>query len=430
MKPQNQQQREVVELSKTLPYISDAQGNWAFENCLEKYAVRSRKTLFCLECGHSWKDESFLITSIDGCTCPSCNYKLTMYNHTASNYKSNEYFAIITTVGEYQVVRMAMVSKLMKKNEAAFCVLNEVMQHWIGVDGKIITLSKTVQGLTGYYDSWVLSSDLEIRQKSQGSELRAGISPYKIYPTRKISSLVKRNGFKGRFYGHTPHEFFSLVLKNPRVETLIKSKQLPLLKSFDNDRVTKYWNSIKICIRNNYIIEDGSLWFDYIQLLDYFQKDLNSSKYVCPMNLIHEHDRLVSKKRDLLKRMKLNELREKIELSQVDFEQQKSHFFGLIFQEDNIQIKVIDSVQGFLEEGDILNHCVFTNQYYKRKNSLIFSALVDSEPAETIEIDLETLKIKQARGKGNKATPHHKKIVEIVEKNIFQIQKIAEKQIA
>ncbi len=430
MKPQTQQQREIVELSNTLPDISDVQAIWAFENCLKKYAVRSRKTLFCLECGDSWKDDSFLITSIDGCICPSCNHKLTMYHHTATNYKSNEYFAVITTIGDYQVVRMAMVSKLMKKKEAAFCILNEVMQHWIGTDGKIITLSKTVQGMTGYYDTWVLSSDLEIRQKSQGSELRAGISPYKIHPTRKISTLVKRNGFKGRFYGHTPHAFFSLVLKNPRVETLIKSKQVPLLKSFDNNKVTKYWNSIKICIRNNYIIEDGSLWFDYIQLLDYFQKGLNSSKYVCPMNLLQEHDRLVKKKKETLKRMKLNELRAEMELSQVAFEEQKAHFFGLFFQEDNIQIKVIDSVQGFFEEGDIHNHCVFTNEYYKEENSLILSSLVNNEPAETIEIDLNSLKIIQARGKGNKATPHHKKIVEIVEKNIFQIQKIAKKQIA
>ena len=128
--------------------------------------------------------------------------------------------------------------------------------------------------------------------------------------------------------------------------------------------------------------------------------------------------------------MKFEELRTKIELSQVVFEEDKAHFFGLFFQEDNIQIKVIDSVQGFLEEGDIHNHCVFNNEYYKEKNSLILSALVNNEPTETIEIDLQSLKIKQARGKGNKATPHHKKIIEIVNKNMFQIQKIAQKQIA
>ena len=100
------------------------------------------------------------------------------------------------------------------------------------------------------------------------------------------------------------------------------------------------------------------------------------------------------------------------------------------FQEDNIQIKVIDSIQGFFEEGDIHNHCVFTNEYYKEENSLILSSLVNDVPTETIEVDLDTLKIKQSRGRGNKPTPHHKKIVEIVEKNIFQIQEIAQKQIA
>jgi DNA-directed RNA polymerase subunit RPC12/RpoP len=30
-----------------------------------------RSTLYCLECGN-WKDESELITALDGVVCPSC----------------------------------------------------------------------------------------------------------------------------------------------------------------------------------------------------------------------------------------------------------------------------------------------------------------------------------------------------------------------
>lgn len=429
MKPQNQQQIEIVALSKTLPYLTDKQVNWAFENCLEKYAVRSRKTLFCLECGFSWKDESFLITAMDGCTCQNCNNKLKMYQHSATNYKSASYFAVLTVVGEYQVVRMALVSKLMKKNQPAIYSTQEVMQHWVDSKGKIETLSKKVQGLTGYFDSWVQKSDLEIRGKSSGAKLRAGLCPLKIYPIRKISSVIKRNGFKGHFYGHTPHSFFSLLLKENKVETLLKTKQIGLVKEFGNE-IHKYWSSIKICIRNNYIVEDVSIWFDYLQLLNYFEKDLNSPKYVCPVDLMKQHDRLLKKKKELLRLLKLIQLRDKIELSQKEFEQQKGFFFGFVIEQGDIQIKVIDSVQGFLEEGDIHDHCVFDNEYYEKKNSLILSASVNKKPAETVEVDLEKFRVKQSRGAKNKKTKNHAEIVNLVKKNMFQIQKIAQKQIA
>jgi hypothetical protein len=33
-----------------------------------------RSTLYCLECGSNWKDESELITALDG--CPSCVRKV------------------------------------------------------------------------------------------------------------------------------------------------------------------------------------------------------------------------------------------------------------------------------------------------------------------------------------------------------------------
>jgi len=73
-----------------------------------------------------------------------------------------------------------------------------------------------------------------------------------------------------------------------------------------------------------------------------------------------------------------------------------------------------------------MHHCVFTNGYYKKKDSLILSARVGQRHVETIEINLKTLAIVQSRGVCNQNTEYHERIIGLVKKNINLIrQKIA-----
>ena len=51
-------------------------------------------------------------------------------------------------------------------------------------------------------------------------------------------------------------------------------------------------------------------------------------------------------------------------------------------------MKVLESVQEYLEEGKALHHCVFTNEYYLKEQSLILSARIDGKRIETIEVSL------------------------------------------
>lgn len=74
-----------------------------------------------------------------------------------------------------------------------------------------------------------------------------------------------------------------------------------------------------------------------------------------------------------------------------------------------------------MEEGDELKHCLFTNKYYDKKDSLILSARVKNKPVETIEISLSNLKIIQARGFKNQSTTYHKKIIEMVNENMHRV---------
>ena len=97
----------------------------------------------------------------------------------------------------------------------------------------------------------------------------------------------------------------------------------------------------------------------------------------------------------------------------------KQHFFGLIFSEKNISISVIETVKEFLEEGCYHNHCVFTNEYYKKQNSLILSAKVGGIPTETIQLSLENFEVLQSRGRGNRASEYSRQILSLVNRNLL-----------
>ena len=88
------------------------------------------------------------------------------------------------------------------------------------------------------------------------------ISPACYYPKQRFTKEIIRNGFNGCFHGMKPYDLFMAILNNPKHETLLKSRQIPLLYHTLHypDKLMRYWDSVKICIRNNYTILDGSIW--------------------------------------------------------------------------------------------------------------------------------------------------------------------------
>lgn len=427
MQPKTKLQHKVVELSSKLSPITEKQSKWAVDNCVEKFVVRSRNTLFCLECGCSWKDTSCLVSALVGSFCPECKSDLReLDSHTYKRgYTDMTYFSIITTKGGFQVERVFSVEKTMKKSQAHSIYIQEVMQHWVGEDGNVTSLSKDVQTLSRFYDLWISSSDLEVRPKQFQSSPRYSIIPDKIYPVRQILSVMKRNGFKGHFHGFSPHKLFSKLLTDSIFETLIKSAQQELFKQYFTycSRIEKYWSSIKIAIRNDYAITNVSNYFDYLNLIEFFGKDLHNPKYVCPKNIKFEHDRLVKKKREMQKREELEAKRKKAAKWEQQFLQQKAHLLGIVINDDKLIIKTLDSVQEYMEEGDALHHCVYTNEYFLKSESLCLSARIEGKPIETIELSLKEMKVVQSRGLNNKLTSEHNKIMRLVESNIDLIRK-------
>ncbi len=419
MKARNKFQKAVVEAGKTLPPISEKQIQWAYKNCLEHMGRRTKKgVVSCLECGHSWQGEK---TRAKHCHCPNCNAKLQFMDTRKRVFKQEEYLCIVTSCKEFQVLRYFYVECYAKVGQKAKYFHSEVVQKWIAPNGKYATLAK-LKPMGFFASSWRFHTDLEIRHDRPFHN----IYPNKVYPFQKLIPEIKRSGYQKEFHELAPFDMFQFLLSENRAETLMKTGQIKLLQHFVQchfRHVNRYWASIRICMRNNYQPDDANLWCDYIDLLRFFGKDLHNAKHVCPSNLHAEHDKYVAKKRKFLQKQKDEEKRQKAWEDESLFYELKSKFFGLQFSDDSIQVKMLESVEQVMQEGDVLHHCVFTNNYHLKPGSLIFSASIGDKKLETVEVSLSKLQVTQSRGLCNENTAYHDRIIGLVNKNMAQIEK-------
>lgn len=420
MKPRTNYDKILVGLDETLPKISTDQKLYAYKHCLPHQATRLKSgRLSCLECGHQWQSKGELEDKILGVTCPSCNTDLKVIQTRKKNFFYQSYYTIISRHEGFQVVRMCFVSGRYRDGEPAHLNLWEIYRNYIDENGKRTTIG--MYQTSRYYDTW--GGDFELRSDYTATSYY--VHSKVIYPKFKIISKLRRNGMKKGLHGVEPTKLFQMLLTRPIAETLMKAKQYDLLRNMDRQSIYMHWPSIKICIRNNYIVKDASIWFDHLDMLRDKGKDLHNPKYVCPPDLIASHNKLVAKQREIMRKRKLAKQRAKIMEDQKYYEKLRKNFFGLSFSDGDLTIKFLDSVQEVMEEGDALKHCVFASNYHKNKNSLLFSARKDSKRIATVEFDIKQSKVVQVRGLSNSIPDENESIKRIVHKNRNIIQEVS-----
>ncbi len=153
-------------------------------------------------------------------------------------------------------------------------------------------------------------------------------------------------------------------------------------------------------------------------------KESDALKNLSAAELKVQLDAIMADIQEKERQKRLAEQAKRAEADQVLYQKAKKVFFGLIFSKGNITIKVLENLQEFIAEAEAHKHCVFTNEYYKKPDSLILSAKVDGQPVETIEISLSQMKIVQSRGLDNKASQYNKEIIQLLSKNLGKIRKI------
>ena len=434
MKPRTRLQHEVWGLHQRLSSPRE-QEPFVISNH-DFYYTNHYKNFVCLECNHQWKpDLQQWQEEIIGVECPECKKKLKKIDtHNGGMAVRIITYSIVQVVERFQVVRYFSAWKHMSKKKPPRHSFHALFEEWKDWDKKKSVIVGRTQSWSGDGFS---HSDYEIRgysQPSWKSDPYRGFAADLNCPGAEYLPRFNKYGLK-KFKPDCDFRFLIEKLEmSPKIETLLKAKQKVLLNYaiYNDSRHNTYWPQIKIVLRNKYKIKDAGLWYDYLDLLRYFNKDLFNPQFVCPKNLHVEHDRWMKKKREILPRQEQERERQaimkrqqKLEDTIAEYENRMKKYFDLEFVEGELKIKVLQSIDEFKAEGDELKHCVYTNEYYLKKDSLIFSAKVSGVRTETIQVSLKTFKIIQARGISNNSSSYHDQIVRLVNKNISKIKRIA-----
>lgn len=412
MKPKNAKRRRIVALSATLQPMTEKQMAYATRHCFDHKAVKRSKGYFCTHCGGLMKSAEK--------KCPHCGYALETLETRNRKMKGYAYYGVVTRCQDYQVIRIFMVHTNISVGEKADYSAYEVIQQWIDAKGKC-TYMAILRGMGYYLDKWSYGSRLEIRNRNQ----YGAYDPNPIlYPYMSLLPEIKRNGFKSKLYGFDPNTFFCAILSNNKIESLLKMGQIELFREAVKTATTlEYWQSILICQRHGYVVDDGANWHDMMRLLQRLGKDIHSPKYIMPADIKAAHDHWLRKVRILEKKERLERELKEAEQKEVEFKAMKGKFFGVAISDKEITIRVLESVKEHIIEGAELHHCVGQCNYAMRSNSLILSAVVNGKRTETIEINLDTMTILQCRGLQNQPSDYHDRIVSLMKRNIKQIKK-------
>lgn len=405
MKPRTKYEKAVIAQSGHLRPLPTAPRRWAFTNTINHYAFRLPKgRTTCMDCGHSW----IMSESAEKCKCPNCKAKLEVKETYTRKCQQKSYFNVITTCGEYQILRIFLLIVEMRKGFKASPAFLEIGQYWIAPNGKtaLVALQRTM-GL--YLDCFAFGSPMEIRKDSYTSQ---HIANQYLYPKIKVIPELKRNGFDGNFHDIHPVSYFSMLLSAPQAETLLKEGNIRMLRYMAGNtaEVKHFWSSYLIAKRHGYDIPDLSTWYDYLRMLERFGRDTHSPKLIMPSNLFDTHDEYMRKVNRQREKERKEADRIKALENEAKFKELKGRFWGLVFNDNEIEIKTLDSVDEYYNEGTTQHICVGTSQYYLKAESLVFSARIDGKIVATIEIDLKTLKVIQCRAACNKVSEYRERI--------------------
>jgi len=433
MRVRTRYQKQVVELANGLKPATKKHVDWAYRECLDHYAFRTKSgRTTCLDCGHQW---TIARDKEKYCQCPKCKAKLTVENTMRRKARSSSYFSVAETKGGLQVLRIFLLETFYEKGKAARIWHTEIAQYWMNEKGKCALIGRK-RTLGRYQDSFIYSSPMEPRKDN---DVYRYIATCPIHPDIKVIPQLTRNGFEGDFFGIAPLPLFTALLSDSRIETLIKEKRITELRHFMQHpkALDLCWKPYLIAKRRHYDIADITMWCDLINLLDKQGKDLRNPHFICPTDLKAARDKwlntwkrkqerqreeeqrqwqLEREERELQRLAQMGETKEK-------YLKEKAPYLNITLTDGLVTLHVLRDVDEFYEEGKALSHCVFACSYFDKESSVILSARVKGERMETVELSLKSLSVVQCHGKYNHDTEYHERIINLVNSNTDMFRK-------
>jgi transcription elongation factor Elf1 len=401
---------------------------WAENNVLKNYGFRYKSgTINCLKCGHHWQSDTKeawhdVILEVK---CPSCKNQLKVHSTNKRTEVDSDYFSHVTKAKEYQLIRTWQIKARYKCKQSAEYSIQECIRIYIGKDGKREVVAKLRGG--GYY-SWLGNwrDTLELRDKKSIDNKYAeeGL----LYPKWDLHDYAIRCGFNAYTYAeakYTVSSMLHVMLTFPHIETIVKANKMQLYSYCheEPDTVKKYWSTIKICIRNNYDIGSPRTYFDMINAMNRFKKDLRNPHYVCPKDLRKTHDYWINKSHKLDKKLQ-KERAERDKLKEIErmkeqkelFELRMKKFSDLNFTFGNLKIAPFKTLDEVKKAGELMHHCIYkTTSYWDEPDNLLLGSYFNGKLIETSQYSLRDKSVYHSYGVLNKPSKHHKKIIKIIQ---------------
>ncbi len=438
MRPRTKIQKAVAEIFHELSPIDEKTRAWAWRTLFDHTAHRTGTDAWCSDCGGRIKlagGELAAALGIDEVECPHCGELLKVKFSRKKKTMAKLYFTVLDTHKGYQVVRHFLATR----SVSCACSwptrrIDEVAQIWLDEKGNEAVVGLPKIGFSCYYDAWSLAGGMAIRE--HGSSYRG--DRFTIFgdvaPRPRVLPIYRKHGYTRRCEAMPADRLLRTILTDNRAETLIKQKQYDLLSYFFWQRwgsmYGRYAKAINICTRHGYIVKDASMWCDYIDLLRYFAKDDRNPQYICPKSLKKSHD-------ELLKRKRVIEAREAAERSRREEEERKlrneklakeyvkrvAKVVAVKLSNSSLQAWVLPTVEAFREEGEAMHHCVFENNYFAHKDTLILTVRDNKgKRLATIELNTKSWQIVQCRGVNNSVPKRDEEIRLFLTKNINKLK--------
>lgn len=434
--------REVERLSASLPSLTSAQ-EWEAQQLCANAWIGAKKG-WCDVCAREFDSDLWTRKRKKYTTCPHCGAKLGIKRSpNKRSEKTKYYFHIVTVAGDWQVVRTFLCEResrrvemfgteVLNPSEVRFH-MTEVFQRYFQPEERQMIIGLGLRGMSYYSDMWKWDSGWKIRRYQNAYAVWGWMSK-----SQQFLPILRQRGLKRMSDEVSPYEQIQSVFYQFQAEVLLKAGAKKLYDAFvgrRNDQIRRYWPSVKIALRHKYKIADVGMWLDLLDLLRQNGKDLHNPHFVCPQDLKGAHDiQLAIRERELEKQRIERERKEAEKLAEklsedgktnVEYIKRMGAYLGVVVRSKDIELRPLQNIREFFEEGSELCHCVFTNKYYQHSDCLIVGARVDGKRTETIEIDTKNWKIAQCRGKHNQSSPYHEKIVNLVNSNMDKFRRVA-----
>lgn len=433
MIPRTKEQERIVKWTNAFDGPTPKQAAYARRHCFDDDILESRGRCLCTACKHTWHIKD---TSVNNLKCPHCGKTLNVVHHK-QKLNSYNYFTVLTTKANMQVVMWYLVKRTVSKTEDNF-EFAHVGSEWIREDGKRFSVELPRFTMCWRKDQWIYGSEMELRRCSMFARYLASSASYCV----RVLPKLKRNGWKkkSQFVGYET-EVMRNLLSNKSFESWFKIGHYGVCWDWMRRESNhyNYWSTkaemlpkeltlIKLANRKHIVFDTKDKWLDYLDYLkdlEYMQQDIHNPQILFPENFQEKHmfwQGRAQRKRDREEARRIEQQNiqamqrkaEKDKAVKVWIEKYVQCFSGMRLLNGDFTILPLITMDDFKCEASHMHHCIVT--YYGKADTLLLSIEHDGKKCETAEINLLGMgKIIQCRGVNNQSSDYHDEIVKILQ---------------